>query len=163
MSRFAVDVKEDHVGVAGSHGALDVRIKNRIFDLAAKELDRLLAFTIESVSAVAEQVRKNLQKMRLTGSKEAGNPDSHLAARVGRPSLVNGFEIPRHEFAEMQIQFLRDDELVQLLPDRRSIELVCFHDAIDRSEDIALKEVLDKHYSLNLWDQLESSVVVVVL
>src|SRR5882672_2411364 len=63
----------------------------------------------------------------------------------------------------MQIQFLGDDEFVELLPNGRVVELVRLHNAVNRPEDVSFKEVLDKHYGLDLRDKLESAVIVVVL
>ena len=67
------------------------------------------------------------------------------------------------ELAEMQVQFLSDDEFVELLPYGRVVKLVRFHDTVDWPEDISFKEVLDKHDSLDLRDQLERAVIVVAL
>ena len=37
------------------------------------------------------------------------------------------------------------DKLVQFLPDRMVVKLVCFHDAVDGSGDVTLEQVLDQH------------------
>ena len=119
------------------------------------------ALAVMGVRAVLKQIRENLEKVRLAGAEEAGNPDAHLARRVGVLPLVHCFEIPGDELAKVLVEFSRDDKLIQLLPDGGIVKLVGLHDAVDGPEDVSLEEVLDKHGCLDLRNQLEGSVVVI--
>ena len=48
----------------------------------------------------------------------------------------------------MAVEFLRDHELIQLLPDGGFIGLVCLDYAVDASENIFLKQILDNPFNL---------------
>ena len=66
--------------------------------------------------------------------------------------LVDGVEIPGDELAEVLVEFLGDDELIQLLPDGGIVKLVGLHDAVDGPEDVSFKEVLDEHVGLRFTE-----------
>ena len=48
----------------------------------------------------------------------------------------------------MAVEFLRDHELIQLLPDGGFIGLVCLDYAVNAPENIFLKQILDNHVNL---------------
>src|SRR5437763_14826548 len=77
VARLAVDIEKNDIGV-GDDRPLDVRKEHGIFHLALKKLDRLLTVTVVGVRAVIEQIRQNLQEVRLTRTKKTRNPDTHL-------------------------------------------------------------------------------------
>ena len=62
-------------------------------------------------------------------------------------------QIGGEELAEMLVEFLGDDELVQLLPDGGIVQLVGLHHAVDRAEDVPLKEVLNLHVASSLTER----------
>ena len=83
--------------------------------------------------------------MRLARAEEARDPDPDLARHVGIVGTLDRIRVGREELAEVLVEFLRDDELVEFLPDGRVVQLVGLHDAVDRAEDVTGKEVFDQH------------------
>ena len=118
--------------------------------MLSKNSTACFALAVVGVRAVAKEIRQHLEKVRLAGAEEARNPDAHLAGWVGVLPLVDGFQIPGDELAEVLVEFPCDDELIQLLPDGGIVKLVGLHDAVDGPEDVTFKEVLDEHFSLDL-------------
>ena len=88
--------------------------------------------------------------MRLAGAEEARDPDADLPGDVGVFGLIDGIEVGGEELAEVPVEFPGDDELVQLLPDGRLVQLVGLHDAVDGPEDVPFEQVLDLHGGLDL-------------
>ena len=104
--------------------------------------------------------------MRKWDLPEPKNPEIQMPILpVGSTFLPRSqcLKIPFDELAEMPVQFARDDELVQFLPDGAIVELVGLHDPVDRPENVAFEKVLDKHVSLGSRDEPEGSVVVAAL
>ena len=80
---LAVDVEEDDVGVRGD-GPLDVAEEHGILDLGLEELDRPPRLARRaSGSAVPQQVRQDLDEVRLARAEEAGDPDADSPATSG--------------------------------------------------------------------------------
>jgi hypothetical protein len=91
------------------------------------------------VLLVAKQVRQDLEEVGFTGSKEAGDPDSHFACRIRIFTLIDCLQIPINELSEVLVEFLGNNELIEFLPNGRVVELISFHDTVDRSKDIAFE------------------------
>jgi hypothetical protein len=144
---LAVDVEQNDIGVGGNR-TFDVPKEHGVFDLALKELDSLPTLAVVRVRMVLEQIRQHLQEVRLTGAEKARDPDADLSRWVGVLTMVNCVQIPRDKLAEVLVEFLGHDELIQLLPDRGIIKLIRLYDAIDRPEDVTFKKSLDEHVSL---------------
>ena len=142
MIGLAVDVEEDGVGRCGDD-FLQVREEQRVVELLFEEVDRAPALAVVFVLLVLEQVGQHLDEVRLAAAEEAGDPDSVLVGRLG--FRLDRREQDRDEVVDVAGQLARDDELVELLPDRGLIELVGLDDAVDGAMDVAFEEVLDLH------------------
>ena len=114
---LAVDVEQDDVDVAAD-GALDVADEHGVLDLAVEELDGALGLSVAGDRPVLQQVGEDLEEVGLAGAEEAGDPHPDLAGDVRIAGVVDGVQVGAEELAEVDVQLLGDDVLVQLLPDR---------------------------------------------
>jgi hypothetical protein len=135
---FSIDVEENHIGVGGDR-SFDVSEEHRVFDFALEEVDSELLLAVACVLAVAKQVRQDLEEVGFTGSKEAGDPDPHFACRIRILTLIDCLQIPINELSEVLVEFLGNNELIEFLPNGGVVELIRFHDTVDRSKDIAFE------------------------
>ena len=155
MVGFAVDVEENDIG-RGGYRPLDVREEQGVPHLVREEVHGPAGLPVLGVRAIAEQVGKDLQQMRLPGTEKSRNPDPHLAGRIGIPALRHGFQIPVDELAEMLVEFAGDHELIQLLPDRGIVQLIGLHYPVDGPADIAFKQVFNQHVRLGYGTSLKA-------
>jgi hypothetical protein len=135
---FCIDVEENYIGV-GSDCSLDVSEEHRVFDFALEEVDSELLLAVACVLAVAKQVRQDLEEVGFTGSKETRDPDPHFACRIRVFTLIDCLQIPIDELSKVLVEFFGYNELVELLPNGGVVELIRFHDTVDRSKDIAFE------------------------
>jgi len=96
---------------------------------------------------VVEQVAQNLDEVRFTATEETADPYADLAGGVG--AAVQGLAVGGEELPQVLVELPGDDKLIQLLPDRRFVQLVGLHDTVDRPENILLEQVLDLHENLS--------------
>ena len=79
---------------------------------------------------------------------EPKKPEIHtptLPVTFGSAGVVDGVQVGAEELAEMDVQLLGDDVLVELLPDGLAVGLVGLDDAVDGAVDLLGEEVLDQH------------------
>src|SRR5205823_636447 len=101
---LAVDVEKNDIGVGGN-SPLNVREEHGVLHLALKEFDGLSCLSVVRMRPVSEQVRNDLQEVRLPGTEEARNPDAHLAVWVRVLSFIDRFQVPADELAEVLVEF----------------------------------------------------------
>ncbi len=142
---LAVDVEQDDVGT-GVDGALDVAGEHGVLDLAVEKINRPARLALVADLPVLQQVGEDLQEVRLARAEEAGDPDTDEAEDTRVAGVVERVEEGAEEAAEVDVQLLGDDILVQLLPDRRGIVLVGLDDAVDGAVDRFGEEVFDEHF-----------------
>jgi hypothetical protein len=135
---LSIDVEENDVGI-GSNCSFDVPEEHWIFDFAVEEIDSETLLATIGVLSIAEQVRQDLQEVRFTASEEPGNPNPHFAGRIGVFALVDRLQIPVDELPKVLVKLFGDDEFIELLPDRRVVKLIGFHDPVDGTEDVAFE------------------------
>src|SRR3569833_1939499 len=113
---LTVDIKKDDLGVRIGH-ALEVTLKRAVANhLLDKEIERrplLLAGLANRM--VGEQVRKDLDEVRLTRSEEAGNPDAHSGGDFGVPPAVDSLQEGIDEPAQMPVDLLGDHILFEFV------------------------------------------------
>jgi hypothetical protein len=63
------------------------------FTLLSKEVERLLTMAVVGVRVVVEQIRQNLQELRLTRTKKPRNPRSRNPFLGNYPSLLSASAI----------------------------------------------------------------------
>ena len=75
---LGVDVEQDDIGLPG-HGALHVAQEHGVFELALEEVERALGLAGTGLFGlhVGQQVRQDLDEVRLTRTEEAGHPHAH--------------------------------------------------------------------------------------
>jgi hypothetical protein len=78
---LAVDVEQDGVGIRG-YDPLQIREEHGIGDFIGEKLDRSPSLPLVDVLLVLQQVGEHLDKMGLSATEEAGDPDPILACRV---------------------------------------------------------------------------------
>ena len=115
--RLAVDIEQNDIGM-GSDRALDVPEQHCILDFRIEELDSLTGLAIMRMVRVIEQVGQHFDEVRFAGSKKARDPDPDTSCNIRVPGLIHRFAVAGEEALKVLVQFLRDDELLQLLPDR---------------------------------------------
>lgn len=162
MIRLAVDVEENHVRVRGD-SPLDIAKQHGVLDLFLEKLDRLPALAVMGMGAVPQEVREHLDEMRFAGAKEPRHPHADLSGYIGIVGIFNRIAVGREELPEVLIELPGDHELVQFLPYRGVVQLIRFHDAIDRAKDVSFKEVLNLHTWPRSRNQLEGLIVVAAL
>ena len=89
---------------------------------------------------VIQNVRKDLQQVRFTTSKETGNPHAHLG---GIP--VDTFCIGREEISKVALQLRRDHIFFKLGGDIGFLALTGNHNTLDITGDWFLKHLLNSH------------------
>ena len=115
--RLAVDIEQNDIGM-GCDRALDVPEQHRVLDFSIEEFDGLPGLTIMRMTLVIEQVGQYFDEVGFAGSKKTRNPDPDLPRNIRVPGLVHRFAVAGEEAPKVLVQFLRDNELLQLLPDR---------------------------------------------
>ncbi len=83
--------------------------------------------------------------MRFTRTEKARYPNADAVANVRIARIVNRFEIGAEKFEEMLIEFARYDIFVEFLPDGGGRFVINFNYAVNRSENIFLKNVFYLH------------------
>ena len=85
--------------------------------LLLEELDGLAGLPLVRVQAIPQQVGQDFEKVRLARAEETRDPDPDHACHDGIVGAVDRFGVEREELAEVLVEFLRDHELVEFLPD----------------------------------------------
>ena len=67
---------------------------------------------------VIQQVGQNCEEMGFAGTKKTRDPDPDPSCNIRGPGLIHRFAVAGEEAPKVLVQFLRDNELLQLLPDR---------------------------------------------
>jgi hypothetical protein len=144
---LGVDVEEDDIGGA-LHGALNIGQQHGVFDLlVVKELGGAALFARLRVGRfdVFQQVRQDLDEVRLARAKEAGHPNAHAVGDGSVVRAVYGGQVGVKELAQVFADLLGDDVLFQLLPDAGGVHLVGFDDAVDGAVDGLDEKLADFH------------------
>ena len=104
---LGIDIKKDHVR-GRLRRQLHIRQNHRIGDFLVfhKVIERAPVAHL----LILQQIGQNLQEVRFTASKEAGDPDAHLRCRTDNSFLISGEEIRK-----MLLQFPGDDIFFQFL------------------------------------------------
>ncbi len=132
---LVVHVEED--GLGGYLGAaLGLGPDHGVGELAVEVVEGAASADL----AVGEQVREHLEEMRLTGAKEAADPDADLVCRDVESALVGAVE--RGEVAR---ELAGDDVLGEFLLDGGIVFLGDLDHAVDVAVDVALEHLLDTH------------------
>ena len=77
-----VDVKKDHLGLA-IHRCVNVTVELVVADLLFEKIDSFFALVSMNGSLITQQIREDLDKVRFTGAKVTGDPDTNLASHAG--------------------------------------------------------------------------------
>ena len=149
--RFAVglgiDIEQDDVRTP-LHCPLDVGQQHRILDLVFIEnLGGPLGGAILRIHRfdVLQQVGEDLDEVGFAGTEEAGYPDGHACRKHWILRVVGGRQEGVEKALEVFRQLLRDNVLVQFLPDALGVALIGFDDAIDWAVDRFGEELPDFH------------------
>ena len=163
VEHFHKDILDSLFICLGVRGALGVHIEEnyiRVVTVGCYVTDLILQFFIRNFHPVQkkttgrmncpivriyndlirENIGKDLQEVRLTASKKARDPDTHLISPAGQSSLI-GIK----ESVHILIQFFCDNVLVQFLIDVLLILLSYFDDPIDLAVNSFMKHFSDFH------------------
>jgi len=88
-------------------------------------------------------------------TQRSRRPRRRCGLRYRVVAMVDPVEIGGEEPADVLVEFLRDDELLKLLPHRGRVELIRLHNAVDRPGDVAFEQVLNQH-TASSRNQLEA-------
>ncbi len=146
---LAVDVEQADID-GGADGALDVGGQHGVLDLAVEEIDGAPGLSGVADNEVLQQVGEDLEEVRLAGAEEPRDPDPDHADDLGVPGVVDRIQVGAEEAAAVDVEFLGNDVLVELLPDRRTVGLIGLDDAVDGTVDRLGEKVLNQHH-LNSW------------
>jgi len=143
---LGVDVEEDDIGLAG-HSTTHVADEQRILDLRLEELRCAALLSVAGVGSlqVGEQVRQDLDEVRLAGTEEARHPHPHARSDGGIGRVVDRGQVGVEEPPQVLGHLLGGDVLVQFLPDAFVVALVGLDDTVDRAVDLLDEEFFDFH------------------
>ena len=138
---FNVDVEKNGLGLA-TGSLVDQHECGRIIrKLLTEHFDRRNTAN----RLILKDVRKHLQEVRFTTSKEAGDPHTDIVR-----GFIKGVAIVVKEANEVLLQFFRDDVLSNFLLDNVRCILIDFDDTIDLSVDVLREHVANHHVCILL-------------
>ena len=150
---FGINIKEHDIRRNGS-GIGHFRNQHRIVDFLA--ICKVFNGSFSFYLTIFQQVGKNLQEVRFTTSKEAGDPDTHLI-RVAVDSLF----IVIKEVSEMLQKFFGYYIFFQFLIYIFFIRLTDFDNTFDITVNLFFKHVFNLHsFSPSCLHKLECPVIV---
>jgi hypothetical protein len=95
---------------------------------------------------VLQQVRQDLDEVRLTRAKEARHPHAHAVGDGRIMRAVHGGKVGVKELAQVFADLLGDDVLFELLPHAGGVHLVGFDDTVDGAVDGFDEKLADVHF-----------------